>query len=142
MATLNKIKTKLKYNPWLYQGEEITETAQFPKNTIGFVYHIYNTRTKKYYYGRKTVFSSKGNGKYKKVKELPWKNYHGSNKQLNEEVNKGDVCIRTIIKFCKTKAELTLEESKNILCNNALEDINSYNMWIMCRIYKKNLIDT
>lgn len=131
-----KKTTKEQYDPWLYEGKEITSSSQFPKNTIGFIYRIYNTRTKRYYFGRKTVFSKKG----KTVKELPWKNYHGSNKLLCQEVKEGDKCIRTILYFCKTKAEMTLRETSEILCNGALEDEMSYNQWVTCKIYKKHLI--
>jgi len=128
---------KQEYEPWIYNDKPITSSSQFPKNAIGFIYYIFNTRTKKGYYGRKTVFSKKG----KVTKELPWLNYHGSNKILQSEVKAGDKCIRTILCFCNTKAEMTLRESEAILCNGALEDENTYNMWVMCRIYKKNLIN-
>lgn len=146
-----------KTHPWHFEGNTITCLADMPEGIIGFIYKINNLTTGKYYIGRKTVASIKKKKLTLKEKLLPenkrktfkydfcestgWKNYCGSNLILKAEAAEGHKIIKTILKYCFSKAELTLEESKAILCGGALQDPLSYNMWVSCKIYKRNLIE-
>ena len=40
---------------WTYNGEEITEYSQFPKNTFGFIYRITHLPSEKSYIGKKVL---------------------------------------------------------------------------------------
>lgn len=141
---------------WTYSNKEVLSLADMPPNTLGFVYRIDNLTTGKYYIGRKTVAGNKKKKLTVKEKALPenkrktfryemsesvgWKNYCGSNVVLKAEVADGHQIKKQILTYCSTKASITLEEMKAILCSGALEDVNSYNGWIKCTIYKKHLI--
>lgn len=142
--------------PWYYQGKEVKTLTDMPPETLGFIYRIENLTTGKYYIGRKTVAGNKKKKLTAKEKALPenkrktfryemsesvgWKNYCGSNMTLKEEVANGHQIRKQILTYCSTKASITLEEMKAILCGGALEDEKSYNGWIKCTIYKKHLI--
>jgi hypothetical protein len=140
---------------WTYDGFPITSIEQFPTDVIGIIYRIYNLDTERYYIGRKTIRSIRKRKLNKKEKELPenkrktfayevkeisgWKNYHGSNETLKNEVSKGAKIVKEILHLCSTKAEITYLETKEIFCSGALEDTRSYNDWAKCTVYKKNL---
>ena len=55
---------------WKYNGEEIKEISQFPHNTFGFVYRIFNKKTGKAYIGKKVLYH---NIKKKLTKKAPVK---------------------------------------------------------------------
>lgn len=147
---------KKKQSNWTYNNKEVLSLADMPEGTLGFIYRIENLDTGKYYIGRKTVSSNKRKKLTAKEKLLPenkrktfkyeisesvgWKNYYGSNVTLKTEVSEGHQVKRQILTYCFSKASITLEEMKAILCSGALEDIKSYNGWIKCTIYKKHLI--
>lgn len=138
----------------MHQGKPILTLRDMPEGVVGIIYRIENLTTGKYYIGRKTVASKKrkkltakekGTGK-KTTKiqmcESPgWKTYCGSNVTLKEEVKNGHKITKEIIQYCFSKAEITLEETKAILCSGALEDTMSYNAWIKATIYKKHLLE-
>lgn len=142
--------------PWIFNNKEINSYEDMPEGTIGFVYRIENKTTGKYYIGRKTVAGIKKKKLTKKEKLFPennrktfkrefsetkgWQNYFGSNTVLKDEVKKGHEVVRTILVFCFSKAQITLEETKHILCGGALEDKDSYNGWVKCLITKEQIL--
>jgi len=139
----NKVKETVKKEiiNWTWNGKEITSIEQMPENILGFVYKITNLDNNRYYYGRKSVFSIISRGKSKgQRKEMSWKNYQGSSKELLSDIKNGARIKKEILDFAYSKAELTLKESATIICSGSLEDKMSYNHWVMCRVYKKNLI--
>lgn len=126
---------------WIYKGEVVEEIG----NYIGFVYMITNLRTERKYIGKKNFYFSKTKqlkGKKKKYKvESDWKDYFGSNEELNHHVNifGQDSFRREILRFCSSKGEMSYFEAKYQFQNDVLESDQWYNSWISCKIHKKHL---
>jgi len=126
---------------WTYKGEVVEDIG----NYIGFVYMITNLRTERKYIGKKNFYFSKTKqlkGKKKKYKvESDWKDYFGSNEELNHHVNifGQDQFRREILRFCSSKGEMSYFESKYQFQNDVLESDQWYNSWISCKIHKKHL---
>lgn len=126
---------------WYYKNEPYEEIGEY----VGFVYQITNTLNNKKYIGKKNFYFSKTKqvkGKKKRIKvESDWKTYYGSNKELQEDVNKyGEHNFRRdILMLCKSKGQFSYYEAKFQFDNNVLERDDYYNTWIMCRIHKKHL---
>lgn len=136
-STPKKSKTKTEKPQWTFQGKKDFEV---PSLAVGFVYLIKVKGTPFYYYGKKNLTSTRGRGKNKKTTESTWRNYEGSSKELKELIKKGATIEKEILEFAYSKSELTLLETKYIICNNCLEDRNSLNRWVYCRVYQKNII--
>ena len=126
---------------WLYNNEIFEEVGDY----VGFVYCITNLTNNKKYLGKKNFYFSKSKtvkGKKKRFKvESDWRDYYGSNKELNADVTlhgEGNF-RREILKLCKSKAEFGYYEAKYQFDNKVLESDDWYNSWIMCRIHKKHL---
>ena len=126
---------------WYYKNEPYDEIGEY----VGFVYQITNTLTNKKYIGKKNFYFSKTKqvkGKKKKIKvESDWKSYYGSNKELQEDVEKNgeEIFRRDILRLCKSKGEFGYYEAKFQFENNVLERDDYYNTWVMCRVHKKHL---
>jgi len=126
---------------WYYKNEPYDEIGEY----VGFVYQITNTLNNKKYIGKKNFYFSKTKqvkGKKKKIKvESDWKSYYGSNKELQEDVEKNgeEIFRRDILMLCKSKGEFGYYEAKFQFDNNVLERDDFYNTWIMCRVHKKHL---
>jgi hypothetical protein len=126
---------------WIYKGEIVEDIG----NYIGFVYIITNLRTERKYIGKKNFYFSKTKqlkGKKKKYKvESDWKDYFGSNEELNHHVNifGQDQFRREILRFCSSKGEMSYFEAKYQFQNDVLESDQWYNSWISCKIHKKHL---
>ena len=119
----------------------------------GFVYEIENISKQKKYIGYKALFytrktkigkrekkATKTRKTYKYVKkESNWREYTGSNKELNKDIENGDIYIKTILKFCKTKKECTYWEQYYQFCNNVLLTNNYYNENISGKYFPKDL---
>lgn len=127
---------------WLFKGEEVKE---IPEGFCGFVYLIENNVNGKRYIGKKNFYFSKTRqvkGKKKRSKvESDWKDYFGSNEQLNEDVSSlgSNNFRREILRFCKSKGEMSYFEAFHQFQNNVLESDQWYNSWISCKIHKKHL---
>ena len=71
---------------WFYNNVEFTDVGEY----VGFVYLITNITNDRKYIGKKNFYFSKSRivkGKRKRTKvESDWKNYYGSNKELQEDV--------------------------------------------------------
>ena len=126
---------------WLYNNVEFTDVGEY----VGFVYLITNLTNGRKYIGKKNFFFSKTRtvkGKRKRTKvESDWKDYYGSNKELQADVERlgEDLFERKILKLCKSKGEFGYYEAKYQFENNVLEEDNWYNTWIMVRVHKKHL---
>lgn len=112
----------------------------------GFIYQITNTVNGKMYIGKKqmqTVYKRpplKGKkNKRHEVKETDWREYTGSSRELNEDIEKfgKDKFVFEIIKFCDSKWSLAYEETKLQFEKNVLLTSDYYNGIINCRIGKK-----
>jgi len=114
---------------WLYEGEEITDVQQFGVGAIGFVYKITNTKSGKFYVGKKILenktkklLTKKEQGEWDKpgripkkklvVKESNWADYYGSSKPLLEDIKTlgKENFTREIIRVCYSKKELSYYE--------------------------------
>ena len=99
---------------WYYNDEVFEEIGDY----IGFVYRITNLTNNKKYIGKKNFYFSrtktiKGKKKRSKV-ESDWRDYYGSNKELNADValhGEGNF-RRDILRLCKSKAEFGYYEAK------------------------------
>lgn len=140
---------------WIYNRKEITSIDQLPEEVIGFVYKITNITNNKVYYGKKLVRSVKKKKLTKAEKLIPenkrktfkyelseysgWKKYTGSNEYLNEDIKKGNKYKKEIVKLCKSKAEMTYEELKLIICEDCLKSENCYNAWVSAKVFSRML---
>tara|TARA_R100001443_G_scaffold106927_1_gene116505 strand:+ start:3228 stop:3680 length:453 start_codon:yes stop_codon:yes gene_type:complete len=131
---------------WTYNGEEITEYSQFPKNTFGFIYRITHLPTEKSYIGKKVLIHNRKvkvtkkdllvyegvQGRkptHKRVsKESDWKTYYGSNKLLKEDLEKHskEEFERHIIKLAPSKKLLTYYETQMQFMYQVLEKPELY----------------
>lgn len=121
---------------WTYNGKEEFE---IPSTAVGFVYRIDVIGTNLYYFGKKNLTSSRGKGKNKKTTESAWRNYESSSKELKELIKNGAKIKKQILEFCFSKSDLSLSETKYIICNGGLEDENSLNKWVVCKIFSRYL---
>lgn len=128
-------------NVWLFNNEEVDEIAPF----VGFVYLITNLVTGRKYIGKKVAFFQKTKmkkGKKIKYKEdSDWKTYYGSNDELIADIatHGHKQFRREILKFCRTKGEMTYFETKFIFDRDALLKEEYYNSWVMCRVRSSHL---
>mgnify|MGYP003336673632 FL=1 len=128
---------------WLYNDKPIDE--ELLKDYIGFVYIIRNKEDNREYIGKKLLKFRKTKqvkGKKKKIQvDSNWKKYWGSNKLLLEDVKElgEDKFIRTILRLCKTKGEMSYYEAKYQFENGVLETDKFYNEWIFLKVHKSHL---
>jgi hypothetical protein len=128
---------------WTYKGKPITSISEMQKllpKVIGFVYRL-TLKDKKtgevkfLYIGKKNLYTKRKRNFGKKetaalkdkrrktyehvIKESNWATYYSSSKLVKQYVGKLDI-DREIIKFCDTDADLTYQEAKEIMCNDAV----------------------
>jgi len=136
---------------WFYQGKEITE---LPETCIGFVYLITNIISGRKYIGKKlakfskttykTVKLKNGNKKRKKIRgkiESDWRDYYGSNDQLNKDVEAlgTENFTREIIYYCESKAECSYIEAREQFRHRVLESDDYYNGQISVRVHGSHI---
>jgi hypothetical protein len=129
---------------WLYNDKEYNET---PEDYQGFVYQIKELSTGKKYIGKKNFWSpktlpknSKRSRKTKTRVESNWREYYGSNKELQEKVqNNYSEYERVILHLCKTKGEMSYYEAKLQFQYDVLLSDEYYNEFIGCKIHSKHL---
>ena len=120
---------------WLYRGKPITKIEDFPELTIGFVYKL-TLSDGSYYIGAKQVISIRGI-------QSNWRSYNGSSKTLLEDLKSKKVAVisKEILELAISKQQLLYLETVNILCNRVLEDSNSRNGWVSCKLFKTHIIE-
>jgi hypothetical protein len=138
---------------WLYQGIEV-ETL--PEDCIGFVYIITNNATGRKYIGKKlakfskttykTVKLKNGNKKKKKIRskiDSDWREYYGSNDQLNKDVETlgKDNFTREILFYCTSKAQCSYIEAREQFTHRVLESADYYNGHIQVRVHGSHIIN-
>lgn len=80
--------------------------------------------------------------RYKKVQitDNGWREYTGSNKELNAEIKKGLKYKKEIIEYCSNKKQMSYYETKHQICNSVIEEgNNSWNENILGKFYAKDL---
>ena len=137
---------------WLYQGQEIIE---LPEDCIGFVYCITNTVSGRKYIGKKlakfkktsyrTVKLKNGKKKRKKIRskvDSDWREYYGSNNELNADVAKigTENFTREILYYCKSKAECSYIEAREQFTRKVLESKDYYNGHIQVRVHGSHIL--
>lgn len=126
---------------WLYNNELFTE--DMIEDNVGFVYLITNTTNGKLYVGKKLFTKSKTYQKNKKKKRKrvssDWMEYTGSNDMLNEDVQNGHQIKKEILHLCKTKGEMAVYETHEIIVRNALIYETYYNRWCSMKVHSNHL---
>ena len=54
---------------WVYNGKEVKSIDDLPKDCIGFIYKITNTKTNEYYIGKKNIYQRRTLHHLKVIKE-------------------------------------------------------------------------
>lgn len=132
---------------WLYENQKI---EVLPEDCVGFVYLITNNLTGRKYVGKKLSKFSKtsyrvvklknGKKKRKKIKskiDSDWQQYYGSNIELKADVERlgVDKFSREILKYCKSKTELSYYEAKlQFEYDVLLNEDKWYNGWISVKV--------
>jgi len=130
-------------NPWQYQGKAIE--AEDLEGHVAFVYRIDNIKSKKSYLGKKLLQKTKTRqvkGKKKKTKvESDWKTYYGSNKELQDDVEKMGTknFRREILHLCKTKGTANYLEMREQIDRRVLESDSWYNQWVIVKIHRSHI---
>lgn len=130
---------------WFYENEPYEPESLNSKELYGFVYEIENLTNNKKYIGKKLFWFTKTRQVNKKKKkylvESDWKDYYGSNENLNNDVkNLGtDKFKRTILKLCRNKSECSYWEAYFQLYFQVILRYDYYNDWIMCRVRRSQL---
>ena len=135
-----------------YYNDAIVESIE--EEYIGFVYIITNLTNNRKYIGKKlakfakttvrTVKLKNGNKKKKRIRgkiESDWRDYYGSNDELQADVKKlgPDNFRRDILYFCKTKAECSYIEARIQFERKVLESDEYYNGQIAVRVHGSHI---
>ena len=132
---------------WLFEN---THVEILPEDCVGFVYCITNNISGKKYIGKKLSKFSKttykivklknGTKKRKKIRskvDSDWQDYYGSSDELKKDVELLgiDKFTREVLKYCKSKTELSYYEAKYQFDNDVLLDkVKWYNAWISVKV--------
>jgi hypothetical protein len=132
---------------WLFEN---THVEILPEDCVGFVYCITNNISGRKYIGKKLSKFSKttykvvklknGTKKRKKIRskvDSDWQDYYGSSDELKKDVELLgiDKFTREVLKYCKSKTELSYYEAKYQFDNDVLLDkVKWYNAWISVKV--------
>ena len=133
---------------WLYQNITVED---LPEDCVGFVYLITNNLSNRKYIGKKlakfskttykTVKLKNGTKKKKKIRgtiDSDWREYYGSNIELNKDVETlgKENFTREILFYCKSKAECSYIEAREQFRHQVLESADYYNGHIQVRVHE------
>ena len=137
---------------WTYQ-HEIIETL--PEECVGFVYLITNVISGRMYIGKKLAKFAKtsykvvklknGAKKKKKIRskiDSDWRDYYGSNLELNVDVLKlgKENFTREILYYCTSKAQCSYIEAREQFTHKVLESKDFYNGQISVRVHGSHIL--
>jgi hypothetical protein len=106
-------------------------------------FHNTNVKLGKKELANLPVSRGKKPSKKKVTKESDWKTYYGSAAEIKDSVKQypKERIIRTLIRLCKTKKELTYYECKYLFDYNVLEPNSGFiNDNILGKFYSKDLV--
>jgi len=129
------------YEGYIY----ITTILDTGRKYIGKKNFFHNTNVK---LGKKELANlptarGKKPSKKKVTKESDWKTYYGSAQEIKDSVKQypKERIIRTLLRLCKTKKELTYYECKYLFDYNVLEPNSGFiNDNILGKFYSKDLV--
>jgi hypothetical protein len=141
---------------WYYRNEEV---EKLPEDTFGFIYKLHY-RDGFYYIGKKQCFNTitlpvlntgkkrighikiigrnvNNKRKYFEVvhRENDWRDYEGSSDELSKYV----LIKKEVLRFCKSKRELTYQEVRYQFLHDVLNDDMALNKNILNKFFKGNL---
>jgi len=131
---------------WLFESQEIEALTE---DCVGFVYVITNLTNNRKYIGKKLARfkTSKPPLKGRKnrrrgTKESDWREYYGSNDELNEDVKNLGIenFKREILYYCKSKAECSYIEAREQFRHQVLEKEEYYNGHIQVRVHGSHIL--
>jgi len=137
---------------WTYENT-IIETL--PEECVGFVYLITNTISGRMYIGKKLAKFAKtsykvvklknGTKKRKKIRsktDSDWRDYYGSNLELNVDVLKlgKENFTREILYYCTSKAQCSYIEAREQFSRKVLESKDYYNGQISVRVHGSHIL--
>jgi hypothetical protein len=137
---------------WTYNSTIVNE---LPEECVGFVYLITNLTNNRKYIGKKlakfskttykTVKLKNGNKKKKRIKgkiESDWRDYYGSNIELNKDVERlgTENFTREILYYCQSKAECSYIEAREQFRHRVLESDDYYNGYIQVRVHGSHIL--
>jgi hypothetical protein len=137
---------------WTYNSTIVNE---LPEECVGFVYLITNLTNNRKYIGKKlakfskttykTVKLKNGNKKKKRIKgkiESDWRDYYGSNIELNKDVERlgTENFTREILFYCQSKAECSYIEAREQFRHRVLESDDYYNGHIQVRVHGSHIL--
>ena len=138
---------------WIYKDNIVEE---LPEDCVGFVYEITNLTTSRKYIGKKLAKFSRttyrmvklknGTKKKKKIRskiDSDWREYYGSNDQLNKDVQTHGTenFTREILYYCRSKAECSYIEAREQFTHRVLESTDYYNGQISVRVHGSHIIN-
>ena len=132
---------------WLFESKEI---EVLPEDCVGFVYLITNLTNNRKYIGKKlarfktTKPPLKGRkNKRRGTKESNWREYYGSNDELNKDIEQlgTENFQREILYYCKSKAECSYIEAREQFRHKVLETKEYYNGHIQVRVHGSHIIN-
>jgi len=137
---------------WTYNSTIVNE---LPEECVGFVYLITNLTNNRKYIGKKlakfskttykTVKLKNGNKKKKRIKgkiESDWRDYYGSNIELNKDVERlgTENFTREVLFYCQSKAECSYIEAREQFRHRVLESDDYYNGHIQVRVHGSHIL--
>ena len=130
---------------WIYENKLYDEA---PKKYMGFVYLITDLTTNRKYIGKKLFWNTRKlkplKGKTRRrtqVVESNWKNYYGSNEELQQlvENSHSQRFEREILHLCTKKGIMGYLEAREQFDRNVLLSDEYYNNFIGCKIHGKHV---